>query len=308
MCKQLKAAERNILKLNNQVDNLLIIIANNTLSINLNNDTFFDVTNIRKVVSDYVGREDVLDNLKAYFNLTHHDVPIAVVIAVGGTGKTQVVLRYAFVNKLDYGQDDKYQVYWIAAETIDSLVTSYRDLAQRLKIPTDNVSDKDVLHAVRSKLLDFPQTLFIFDNVVNFRSINKYLPLTKTSGSNHHVLITTRIEGDWPATMHLEKLNAFSEREAEVFITNADRFATHQDISALSNEFNNLPLALSQATSYMTENDLTVKEYLDYYHKHQVHQTTEIDENGKILSLYIIFNRAFKMLFSTYMNNLIKYY
>jgi hypothetical protein len=137
-CKRMKANEGSILKLEKQVDELLIIISNMTLSTSadLNNDSVYDIYNIRSVVSDYIGREDVLANLKTYFNLNHSDVPIAVVFAVGGTGKTQVVLRYAFDNKLDYVQDGKYRVYWIAAETIASLVSSYRDLAQRLKIST----------------------------------------------------------------------------------------------------------------------------------------------------------------------------
>src|SRR4051812_26357711 len=96
----------------------------------------------------FVGREDDLEQL--HRNLTSSDASshAQIICGLGGIGKTQCALEYAFRHRDEYGV-----VCWINADEPANLALAYVKLAPQLgmRIP-DGSSLDDIRHAVRRNL------------------------------------------------------------------------------------------------------------------------------------------------------------
>lgn len=96
------------------------------------NPVFF---NVRDAVDDFSGREDILSRLSVQFDDREGSNYVAVICAGGGgMGKTQLILEYGFPNKEKYGPENCERVFWVSAETSDSLKASFKDFAEQIKL------------------------------------------------------------------------------------------------------------------------------------------------------------------------------
>src|SRR5262249_9196201 len=95
----------------------------------------------------FIGRTSTLQVLHRYLTVKQ---PAALTQAIavsgmGGIGKTQVALEYAYLYALEYGA-----VFWLAAETPESLLTSLQHIASHLQLPEHQaVEQRQVVDAVR---------------------------------------------------------------------------------------------------------------------------------------------------------------
>eukprot|EP00595_Chromulina_sp_UTEXLB2642_P001061 CAMPEP_0196767670 /NCGR_PEP_ID=MMETSP1095-20130614/41835_1 /TAXON_ID=96789 ORGANISM="Chromulina nebulosa, Strain UTEXLB2642" /NCGR_SAMPLE_ID=MMETSP1095 /ASSEMBLY_ACC=CAM_ASM_000446 /LENGTH=1159 /DNA_ID=CAMNT_0042136189 /DNA_START=59 /DNA_END=3534 /DNA_ORIENTATION=+ len=252
--------------------------------------------NVRDEVDDFTGREDVLARLKESYKKPELKTLCSVVAGEGGMGKTQTVLKYVSMFKNDYAYfEGNERVFWVAAENKETISVSFREFAQKLKLDIEKKSDAEILKLVQHKLSELHQTLFIFDNVIDKKLIEKYIP--KSVSAQHHVMITTRNTENWPSIFYLEKLEPFSEKEAYLYARNAKPFAEDAEILELINEFNNQPLGLSQAVGFIVDNDLEISEYIEYYRGYKASKENIITEkteeyNYKQIELVVNSNNA----------------
>src|SRR4051794_21945230 len=135
------------------------------------------------------------------FELLDHDIKTqreCTLCGLGGTGKSQIALEYCYRNKDNY----RY-IFWIDADTEETLKNSFADVARLLIFPalasTKSASPDDLIRFAINWLQKNDDWLLIYDNAddcsfgdtSNRRRLqNKYFPLEKRGV----ILKTTRNE------------------------------------------------------------------------------------------------------------------
>ena len=190
---------------------------------------------------------------------------------LGGIGKTQLALRYAEL----YASDYDYNILWISAETKENIAYSLNKLATRLHIATkDCYNQRKSLEEIVEEIYEYfsdRKSLFIFDNVENYRAIEAYLPKSML-GNKPTLLITSRYR-NWENVAPTLSLNIFTEQETEELIKkslNLGEDIPHERIKELHQLLQGLPLALQQALAYIklrrnTDTSFSFHHYIELY-------------------------------------------
>jgi len=234
----------------------------------------------------FTGQEDILTRLRTALTvnktaaLTQQMIPQAI-SGLGGIGKTQIALEYAY----RYGQE--YQaVLWAQADSREALVLSYSKVASLLHLSEKDATDKSVVvEAVKQWLATHNHWLLILDNADEIEIVDDFLPEVAPG----HVLLTTRAQAHGPlaqglAVQEMEPAEGalLLLRRAKVLagdaileqVPGADQKAALE----LAKELGGLPLALDQAGAYIEETGCGIEGYRQRY---QQQQTTLLKRRGK---------------------------
>ncbi|HJQ69264.1 MAG TPA: tetratricopeptide repeat protein [Blastocatellia bacterium] len=223
--------------------------------------------NVPQVVQFFTGREDVLNKL--------HEALIegkAAVLAqrqaisgLGGIGKTQTAIAYANQYRADYRA-----VFWVVAESRESLISDFVAIASLLNLPERNIQDQSlVVSAVKRWLEANRDWLLILDNADEPTLVDEFLP----SGSNGHILLTSRAQVfDSIGITNPIEMEEMSPEDAREFLlrrTGRRNLENDEDkaIDELAREVDYLPLALEQAGAYIKELRASFQDYLVSYRK-----------------------------------------
>lgn len=153
----------------------------------------FDINNVvfnlpyRQKGDGVVGRGDVLLKLREQLtsgqstNIGH----AASFKGMGGLGKTQLAVEYAYKYKKDYPNG----IFWIEADS--DINTQLLQMAEQTKWFSPHLDDTDTLNRTLNKLQNTSDCLIIFDNVESHEQIKAYLPTIQVTP---HLLITSRID------------------------------------------------------------------------------------------------------------------
>ncbi|HYB00348.1 MAG TPA: FxSxx-COOH system tetratricopeptide repeat protein [Ktedonobacteraceae bacterium] len=222
----------------------------------------------------FLGRDEILTRLR---NLLQSGQTTALcqpqaISGLGGIGKTQVALEYAFRYAGDYQA-----VLWIQADRRDALVTGYFQIAQAIEIPERNEREQSVvIEAVKNWLRQHPNWLLILDNADELALLPEFLP----APIRGHLLLTTRTQAlghlanrieietldHEKATLLLLRRSGLLDLEASLVQSDLlDRQAAEQ----LAWELGGLPLALDQAGAYLEETGCSLEQYLNLYRSHR---------------------------------------
>ena len=220
----------------------------------------------------FTGREEILARLHHTFhvNTARASVQVQALSGLGGVGKTQIAIEYAYRFHQDYTA-----VLWLRAETSDILIADILRLARVLGLPESNEQHQQyVIEGVKRWLSIQKRWLLILDNVEKMSIVQEILPV-QVEGRGH-TLVTTRaqVTGIMATRIEVEPLPA---EEGVLFLLRRAKFlapdASLQQASgelvrattALAQELGGLPLALDQAGTYMEETGCRVSDYLDRY-------------------------------------------
>jgi hypothetical protein len=189
-----------------------------------------------------------------------------VISGLGGIGKTQTAIEYAYKYK------DKYKaVFWVYSDSKGSLISSYVKIASLLNLPVKNDTNQDlIVDSVKHWLEINSDWLLIFDNADNPEIIEEFFPVQ----INGHIIITSRAQVfSKLGIMYTIKMDEMSPEESKKFLltrTVRDIHSLEQieikAIEKLGNELYYFPLALEQAGAYIHENFSSFNDYLVSYH------------------------------------------
>ncbi|MHB8068046.1 MAG: FxSxx-COOH system tetratricopeptide repeat protein [Desulfobaccales bacterium] len=192
---------------------------------------------------NFTGREKLLKDLRA--SLTAGQATAltqAALHGLGGIGKTQLALEYAYRHAPDYDL-----VWWVRAETTAALAADYAALAVPLDLPEKEAQEQEaVVAAVRRYLEQRGKWLLIFDNAAEPKNLNNYIP----HGGGGHILITSRFSA-WRGTAKPLEVKVWPRAEAAAFLLKRTGQQDEAAAGELAQELGDLPLALEQAAAYM---------------------------------------------------------
>ena len=224
----------------------------------------------------FTGRAGILEELDALLRTSEAVTPTQsyALYGLGGIGKTQLVVEYAYQHAREFAA-----IFWIGAESVETIVASFLDIAEVLQLPQRQEADQQqAIAAVQRWLTTHPGWLLIWDNLEDQELFQRFLPSTR-HGVN---LITTRsqavgtlAQGIEVQTMEPEEGMLFLLRRAKVFAGRLEseqmsqcavRFpADHAAAHTLVTIMGGLPLALDQAGAYIEESGCSVSDYLQRY-------------------------------------------
>jgi hypothetical protein len=137
--------------------------------------------------SGMVGREMALQQVRQQLQegKPTHIGQTALFQGIGGLGKTQLAIEYAYRYRDDYPNG----VFWLTAdEDLDAQLT---ELAVKAGWTSTSSESKDKLAIALHKLRTSSDCLIIFDNLEEYESISRYLP---EPNATPHLLVTSRRE------------------------------------------------------------------------------------------------------------------
>jgi tetratricopeptide (TPR) repeat protein len=220
---------------------------------------------------NFTGRDEVLTDLHANLVNAQSASPVQVIHGLGGVGKTQIAVEYAYLNVADYDV-----VWWMRAEESSTLASDFANLATELSLPQQDAQDQRVIvDAVRKWLGHNGDWLIVFDNARSAEDLGNFIP----QGSTGHMVVTSR-NPNWKGVARSIPLDVLTSEEAASFILK--RTGQDKDASGLAEALGFLPLALEQAGAYIEETGRSIAEYLELFGHYQI----ELLGRGNIPTLY----------------------
>ena len=232
----------------------------------------------------FTGREEVLAKLRAVLLEGKKASLTQVISGLGGIGKTQTALEYAYRH-----QDDYRYIFWIKADTHELLTSDFVAMASLLNLPVKDDKDQNLaVAAVKTWLQNNTGWLLIFDNADNLETAYKFLP----QSSQGHSILTTRILASGSEIQNVE-LETMTHQEGITFLLRqAKLLALDTALDSASEDHKNkageivdmlgaLPLALAQAGAYIERRRCGLAGYIERY---QLRRSKLLSEPGGLVS------------------------
>ncbi len=226
----------------------------------------------------FTGREDQFKQLNQCLleNGRAALAQIAIITGLGGIGKTQLALEYAYRHHPDVYQ----AVFWMNAADEASLQTGYATLAEKLDLPEkDGQKIETIVQAVKDWLADHTNWLLIMDNADNLPLARSFFP----KADHGHILLTTRSQMVGDVAGEIIELDNMKSEEGLLFLllrslpplrsqllenkTKLDtvpadiRNAASQVVALLDGH----PLALDHAGAYIEDTGKSFSKYIQLY-------------------------------------------
>lgn len=236
-------------------------------------------------------REEITAHISKIFKITQkqQSVPVAVLIGIGGTGKTTLARMWC-------KQNNQHNIIWeINAETSGSLKNSFKELASALaKTSTEKEElsliesmqdsidkDKKRLAFVQKNLQKIGDWILIFDNATHLHDLSLYFPHNpKIWGNSGKVIITTRNAlfkaTDYIPSQNVVTISTLSEQESlqlfEKIKTKYDSkrhyISQPKEVVKFLKAIPPLPLDISLAAKYIMNYQVSFAEYLEKIKTH----------------------------------------
>ncbi|HKR52342.1 MAG TPA: FxSxx-COOH system tetratricopeptide repeat protein [Pseudonocardiaceae bacterium] len=199
----------------------------------------------------FVGRDATLVQLRERLRAGGMAV-VQVLHGVGGVGKTQVAIEYA------YRYAGAYDVVWrVSAEETGLIGEQYAALAVELGLTPPQADTTSAVGALRAYLRGHNRWLLLLDNAESPRELRDWLP-----AGPGHTLITSRKLG-WDVLATRVEIDVLPRPESVELIHVSRPGVSAAEADRLAEAVGDLPLALAQAAGFLAETGMPVDHYLD---------------------------------------------
>ncbi len=210
-----------------------------------------------------VGRDDLLDTIATQLSPPGTHPRVAVLWGLGGVGKTQAAVAYAYRRAVDTDI-----VWWLQAQSAATIAGDYVALARALDLPEAGAADQR--EAVNATVRWMERTdhswLLIFDNAERQDVIRPHLP----GLGNGQVLITST-SPVWGALTPLRhEVKPLERGDAADFLQRRRGDPDRASAEGLADALGGLPLALAQAAAYMETTGASIARYLELFSEHRL--------------------------------------
>ncbi|MGV9250125.1 FxSxx-COOH system tetratricopeptide repeat protein [Streptomyces sp. NPDC003697] len=203
---------------------------------------------------NFTGRTALLELLAQRLGEGTTTVLPEAIHGMGGVGKTQLAIEYAYRHQSDYDI-----VWWIPSERPGQIGQALVELAQRLGLVTTteaNIAGPAVREALREGR-PYSRWLLIFDNADNPEQVRHYFP----QGGNGTILVTSR-NRRWGQVGGSLEVDVFTREESKELLRRSGPPLSDEEADALADALGDLPLALEQAAAWRAETGMPASEYL----------------------------------------------
>ena len=245
--------------------------------------------NLPKLFNHFVKREELNKTIWQMFrdDNSKQTIVLAGLYGLGGIGKT--TLANGIINDSKRHYDFR---AWFSAESEDLLKSEYIELGDYYKLFSEGMSDNNKIKKVKQWLVSHKKLLLVYDNVPDISFLNNYMP------SRGHIIITSR---NYKIPNAIE-LGAMKEQEAMALLNNLVPNNIRQNnlyvklAKELLTELGNLPLAISQAGSYINENKISLQKYLNLYrtNKEKMLTSKTMPSGDMHASVYVTWDMSIK--------------
>ncbi|KAF2474350.1 TPR repeat protein [Lindgomyces ingoldianus] len=228
----------------------------------------------------FVGRKNELDVLKQRLMVDRACYKMSVV-GLGGTGKTQVALQFAYTVRENWPD---FSVFWVPALSMESFEQACTEVLRLLGMPQATNGKGDAKELLKRHLgsARAGKWLLVVDNADNpdivfgtgqATGIANYLPQSE-EGVTLFTTRTQQIAADLTRGDVLE-LGPMNRQDAGNFLkkslTGKDLLCDNTKKETFLDELTYLPLAIAQAAAYLNRTGVSIAKYL------QLLQSTEQD-------------------------------
>lgn len=219
----------------------------------------------------FTGRNQILEQIFDTYT-SDQSVPFQALIGLGGLGKTQTAVEYAYRYRKYYQK-----VLWIRAESEYELLTQYKSMAELLELPEAHLKQPEsLLASIQEWFRNTTNWLLIIDNADKLVMVEPFLP----KFSRGHLLLTSRASALGPLAQPLALAAMTPDDGALCILRRANYIPWRGKLSdaspisiqaaiELSQLMDGLPLALEQAGAYIETTGRSVSEYLDLYKQYR---------------------------------------
>ncbi len=217
----------------------------------------------------FTGRETILTRISTLFR--EKGVHIVALTGLGGIGKTQTAIEYAYRFRQNYDT-----IVWLQAEDSTALITDCARILRQLHLLRDEQQQEQSIEIMQHWLARQRNLLLILDNIENGQLLQQLLPAFLTG----HVLLTTRtqVTGTLAQQVDLQQMTQDEStllllRRAKLIAPDASIHNVSQQMRAIASELSSLldglPLALDQAGAYIEETGCSLHDYLERYSQYR---------------------------------------
>ncbi|MFF7979854.1 FxSxx-COOH system tetratricopeptide repeat protein [Streptomyces sp. NPDC007901] len=204
----------------------------------------------------FTGRGPLLERLRDHFTGgPTAAVPSQALYGLGGMGKTQTALEYAHRYKSSYDV-----VWWMDAAQPGFIRSALADLAPYLGL----VKGEDVGSTAEAVLRalgqgqPYERWLLVYDNAGNPKELDGLLPSGPPGG---HVLVTSR-DRAWVNSAGRAEVEVFTREESVELLHRFSPLLSTEDAEEIAHELGDLPLAVGQTATWLSESNMPVDRYL----------------------------------------------
>ncbi|XP_057297664.1 uncharacterized protein LOC130628699 [Hydractinia symbiolongicarpus] len=229
--------------------------------------------NVPLNVSNFTGREEILENI--YSNLhkqeKSHPFNAVCLTGLGGVGKTELAARYARLNRKHYQY-----IFWIQA---DNLQSSLQSMCEYFDVKSYYQSIEAMVLKLSAKIGSC-KCLFVLDNAENFTSIDPLLR-NLTLDVKYCVIVTSQHTQWQNLCLEQFEITIFTEIEAYNFFK--ELVPDENSAKKLAKELEYFPLAMQLSLSYIKRHSMNIEEYLEAFRQGKSQLFYERNHDNKTL-------------------------